>query len=103
MQQIEPEQGELCEDAALVRDGCGHDHIESRQAIGGHDQQAIFEIVDIADFSASRQAKSRRNLFLELFLLPELQPLDQSPGKATVILTQRTVKSMWGITFARDR
>ena len=40
VQLIEPEERELREHFAFVGDGRGQDHVEGREAVGGHDQQS---------------------------------------------------------------
>ena len=50
---VEPERGDLGEDLALVGDARAEHVVEGGNAIGRDDQQAIAEIVDIANLSLS--------------------------------------------------
>ena len=50
---FEPERGDLREDLALVGNARAEHVVEGRDAIGRDDQQAIAEIVDVADLSLS--------------------------------------------------
>ena len=52
LQEVEPEEGKLGEDAPLVGDRRRKHDVEGADAIRGDDEQAIAEIVDVADFSA---------------------------------------------------
>jgi hypothetical protein len=55
LQQVEPEQRELRQHAALARDGGGQHYVERAQAIGGDDQQLVAEVVHVADLSPAPQ------------------------------------------------
>src|SRR5271170_6818987 len=57
-QKVEPEQSHLRQHKAFVRNPCGEDIIERRNAIRGDDQQTIRIFVNIADFSASAQREA---------------------------------------------
>ncbi len=50
--QVEPEDRKLVKNLSLLRDAFIHDDIESGETIGGHDQQMLAKIVDVADFAA---------------------------------------------------
>ncbi len=55
---LEPEIGHGGEYGALAGDGCGHDHVEGRQAVGGDDQQVIVaDGVDVAHLAAVQQGQ----------------------------------------------
>src|SRR5215469_7131226 len=54
-QLFKPEKRELREHPSLIGYGRGQNHIESREPVGGDDQQAVAEIVNVADFSAATQ------------------------------------------------
>ena len=49
----EPEDGNLREHLALVGDARSQDVVERRNPIGRHDQQAVVEIVNIADLAVA--------------------------------------------------
>ena len=50
---VEPEAAELCEDAAFVGNAAGEDPVEGADAVGAYQEQAIAEVVDVADFAAA--------------------------------------------------
>ena len=51
--EVEPEQRNLAQDAALVRNAGGQHIIEGGNAVGGDEQQAlVIELVNVADLSA---------------------------------------------------
>src|SRR6266849_5350562 len=52
LQEIEPEERELSQNAALVGNGRGKDDVEGGKPIRGDDQQLAAEIVDVTDFAA---------------------------------------------------
>ena len=80
VQQIEPEQRELCQHAPFVGNGRGHDDIKRRKPVGGDNQQPVAEIINVADLAA-RDGGSRRNSFRASFSLQELQAQNISPDK----------------------
>ena len=53
---LEPERGDLRQDLALVGNARAEHVVERRDAIGGDDEQAIAEIVDVADLALSIRA-----------------------------------------------
>ncbi len=52
LEQVEPENRERGEHAALVGNGCGEDVVEGRKAVGGDDDQEIAGGVDVANLAA---------------------------------------------------
>ena len=58
LEKVEPEQRNLGQNAALVRNA-GRQHVVERgNAVGGHEEQVVgVEVVDVADFSARVQFK----------------------------------------------
>ena len=55
-EEVEPEQGDLGQDASLVRDAGGENVVEGGDAVGGDEQQmVVVEGVDVADFAAGVQ------------------------------------------------
>ena len=55
-QEIEPEQRELGQHPALLRDAGGQHVVERRDAIGGHEQQVIVvDLVKVANLAAGVQ------------------------------------------------
>ena len=59
LQQVEPEERELREHAALARDRGGQHHVERAQAVGRDDQQLVAEVVHVADLSAAPERARR--------------------------------------------
>ena len=58
LEKLKPEQRQLRQYASLFRDAGGQHVIESRDAVGGHEQQVIgIDLVDVADFSAGVEFK----------------------------------------------
>ena len=52
-EEIEPEQGNLAEDASFVRDAGGQDVVEGGDAVGGDEKQLLVaDGVDVADLAA---------------------------------------------------
>jgi hypothetical protein len=52
-QVIEPEQGNLAEDASLVGDACGQNVVEGLNAVGGDEKQLLVaNRVDVTDLAA---------------------------------------------------
>ena len=49
---VEPENGKLREDFALIGNPRGQNVVERGDAVGGHDQQVLAQIVNIADLAA---------------------------------------------------
>ena len=54
---LEPEDRELIEDNALLRDAFVHDDIERRKAVGGHQQKVLAKVVDVTYFAAIDQVQ----------------------------------------------
>jgi hypothetical protein len=52
-QPLEPEASQCSEDAPLVRDGRWQNPIEGTDAIGGDNDEAIAQIVDVPNFAAT--------------------------------------------------
>ena len=52
-QKIEPEDRQLREHPALVRDSGGQDVIECRDPVGGDDQQLAVNAINVADFATA--------------------------------------------------
>jgi hypothetical protein len=52
---IEPEEGELGEDAALVWDGGAEDVIKGGDAIGRNEEKVVSGGVEVADFAAGEE------------------------------------------------
>src|SRR5436305_1124297 len=53
VQPAQPEERHRGQDAALVGDRCRQHPIKGADAIGGDDDQAVAEVVDVADFALS--------------------------------------------------
>ena len=51
-EEVEPEEAELGEHAALVGDAVGHDAVEGADAVGGDEEEGVAEVVDVADLAA---------------------------------------------------
>ncbi len=49
---LEPEVGQLREHLAFAWDAVGHDAIEGRDPVGGHQQQGLAQIKNLADLAA---------------------------------------------------
>ena len=54
---LEPEQAQGGEDLSLVRNSIGHDDVECADPIGGHNQQRLAEVIDVANLSASNRER----------------------------------------------
>ena len=54
-EKVEPEDGHLGQHSAFVRDGVGHDNVESRNAVGGDDQQFVFDRVNVSYLAAPKK------------------------------------------------
>ncbi len=52
---FEPKQGKLREDAALIGNRRGQDHVKCGQAVRGHNQQVAVNLVNVADFAATQK------------------------------------------------
>ena len=57
---LEPEKRKLGENASLIGNRRGKDHVERRKTVGGDDQEAIAEVVDVANLAASEKFESRK-------------------------------------------
>ena len=55
---VEPEATELRQHAAFLRDAGGENPVEGADAIGAHQEEAIAEVVDVANFAAGVQGKT---------------------------------------------
>ena len=55
LEEVKPEQRQRREHCALVRNRVGQYHIESRNAVGNHDQQFVFDRINVSDFPASEK------------------------------------------------
>jgi len=55
LQEIQPEQRHLRQDAALIRDSRWQDVVESRDTVRCHDEQAVAVLVDVPYFSSGKQ------------------------------------------------
>src|SRR6266852_5312880 len=58
LQEIEPEERELSQNAALVGDWRGKDDVEGGEPVRGDDQELVAEIVDVADFAARSRCQA---------------------------------------------
>ena len=59
--EVEPEQRNLAEDAAFVRNASGQHVVEGGNAVGRHKQQALaVELVHVADFPAGVEVEFRK-------------------------------------------
>src|SRR5208282_3729593 len=59
-QVIEPEQGNLAQDASLVGDARGQDVVESRNAVGGDEKQLLVANgIDVTDLAAGVKVEIR--------------------------------------------
>ncbi len=58
-QQIKPEERELREDAAFVRDRSGKNYVESGEPVRSDDQQLVAEIIDVTDLTARGGGQAR--------------------------------------------
>ena len=59
-QEIEPENGKLGQDLALVRNAGGQDVVERRDAVGGDNQQLSVHAIDVAHFALRVPFDSRQ-------------------------------------------
>ena len=58
LEQVEPEERELGEDAALVGDAGGEDVVEGGDAVGGDEEKLVVaEVVDVAHLAAGGERK----------------------------------------------
>ncbi len=57
---VEPEFAERGEHMALFGDRVGHDHIESADAVGGHDEQRVAEVEDFAHLATAQLLDARQ-------------------------------------------
>ena len=66
-EQLEPEERELGEHLALVRDRVGQHHVERAEAVGRDEQQPVAEVVEVADLAlgVGRRRKLRHEWLLE--------------------------------------
>ena len=56
LEKVEPEQGDLGEDAALMRDAGRQYIVERGDAVGGDEEQVVaVEVVDVANFAAGEE------------------------------------------------
>src|SRR5439155_250141 len=62
LEMLEPEIRDLIEDASLVGDAGRQDDIEGRDAIGGHEQKRLAEVVHVAYFSSASERKRERGI-----------------------------------------
>jgi len=62
-QKVEPENRELGQHFALVRDAGGQNVVESRDAVGGDDEKFVAHAIDIAHFAASMKISARKIRF----------------------------------------
>jgi len=53
----EPEGADLSQDSALAGDGRGQDLVEGREAVRGHDEQALSDVVDGAGFASAEEGE----------------------------------------------
>ena len=51
---FKPELRDGREDAPLERNACGHDHVESRDAVGGEKQKPVAQVENLADLAATQ-------------------------------------------------
>jgi len=56
---LKPEQRELCEDVTLIWNWSWKHNVECGEAIGGHKEQAVANLVEIAYLSARRDWQAR--------------------------------------------
>ena len=63
LKQPEPEERELREDRALVRDAGGQHHVEGADAVGGDDQEAVAEVVDVPHLAPTPDQAGPRSGF----------------------------------------
>ena len=63
VKEIEPEERELGENAALVGNRRGHDDVESREAVGGDEEETVAEIINVANLAASGRRESGEMCF----------------------------------------
>jgi hypothetical protein len=54
VQLFEPESRDLVKDFALVRDRVGQDTVESRDPVGGHEEEMIAEIENLTHLAAAK-------------------------------------------------
>jgi len=59
---LEPEGGELCEDASLIGDAGGQDDVEGGYAVGGDDQEPVVQVVDVAHLAAGEEGQAELRL-----------------------------------------
>ena len=55
---LEPEKRKLRQHAALIGNRRGENDVEGREPVGGDDQQAIAELVDVANLAAAAKLQS---------------------------------------------
>jgi hypothetical protein len=54
-EKVEPEDGKLSEHNAFVRNSVRHNDIESRNAVGGDDQQFVLDRVNVSYLAAPKK------------------------------------------------
>ena len=59
-EEVEPEQRQLCQHAALLGDPAGQDEVERRDAVGRDDQISIAEIVEVTDLAPPDKIQTRK-------------------------------------------
>ena len=60
---LKPEQRNLRQHLAFLRDPASEDEVKSRNTIRGNNQELIFDRINVPDFAASEQRKSRQCCF----------------------------------------
>ena len=92
LEEIEPEERHLRQNAAFVRNRCGKNHVERGETVGGDDEQSISEIIDVADLSARRRSEAGEMRFLDDACHRACSHRKISPQKVGSILAQRSVQ-----------
>ena len=93
LQQIEPEERKLREDAPLVGNRRGQNDVKGRKAVRRDDQQLVAEIVDVPHLPARGGRQTGETGFSNNADCRARRHRIGSPDKVTSILTQRNAKS----------
>src|SRR6266849_8021013 len=93
-QKIEPEERKLRQDAPFVGNGSEHDDVEGREAVGGHDEQVVAQVIDVAHLAARQRRDAREICLLNDFCCRTCVHDHVAPDKVSSILSHRLPMSM---------